>query len=165
MCLFSHFHYLRYFICCSALTLKIILSVFLYPAHVSANNRKSQPVFNKMVDFCVCYVHEKSVCMKTICLVCSTICPMNYAPVCGSNGKTYGNLCQLNADACRNPRQNIKLKHNGACKTKSKLDKIYNDIFSSCILPTFGPVTENHSPCSRKLLTFVYVMCTRNPSG
>ena len=35
-------------------------------------------------------------------------CTANYAPVCGVNGKTYGNMCNLNAD-------HVALKNDGEC--------------------------------------------------
>ena len=31
---------------------------------------------------------------------CNTACTMQNEPVCGTNGLTYGNLCQLESDAC-----------------------------------------------------------------
>uniref|UniRef100_A0A8C1FLR7 Si:dkey-203a12.9 n=1 Tax=Cyprinus carpio carpio TaxID=630221 RepID=A0A8C1FLR7_CYPCA len=34
-------------------------------------------------------------CYKPRCRYSSNICPMNYAPLCGTNGITYGNECML----------------------------------------------------------------------
>ena len=31
---------------------------------------------------------------------CQTLCNMNYSPVCGTDGVTYGNLCELTSQAC-----------------------------------------------------------------
>ena len=46
---------------------------------------------------------------------CPTICPNTYAPVCGSDKKTYGNKCQLDSViGCE--KKNIKFSYNGACK-------------------------------------------------
>ena len=38
-------------------------------------------------------------------------CTLQYAPVCGINEKTYGNMCMLNAD-------HVAVKHEGECKTE-----------------------------------------------
>ena len=40
-------------------------------------------------------------------------CPSNYSPVCGSNGRTYSNKCQLARASCGNP--NLQVAHEGTC--------------------------------------------------
>ncbi|XP_068209933.1 PI-actitoxin-Avd5a-like [Palaemon carinicauda] len=50
--------------------------------------------------------------------VCSEVCPFNYEPVCGNNGKTYANSCLFEAAACRDPL--IKIAHQGPCAGDSQ---------------------------------------------
>lgn len=45
---------------------------------------------------------------------CLTRCPVGYQPVCGSNGATYPNECQLRRDSC-SKKLKIHVKHPGAC--------------------------------------------------
>ncbi|XP_069940060.1 four-domain proteases inhibitor-like [Cherax quadricarinatus] len=46
---------------------------------------------------------------------CDYYCPHVYSPVCGSDGNTYGNSCELSIAACRNPWINLKEVHSGPC--------------------------------------------------
>ena len=45
---------------------------------------------------------------------CQEACSLHYLPVCGSDGKTYGNLCALKTHACQN-NKNITVANNGEC--------------------------------------------------
>lgn len=31
---------------------------------------------------------------------CPMVCPFNFDPVCGNDGKTYSNKCRMEAEAC-----------------------------------------------------------------
>eukprot|EP00933_Yihiella_yeosuensis_P084572 TRINITY_DN99127_c0_g1_i1.p1 TRINITY_DN99127_c0_g1~~TRINITY_DN99127_c0_g1_i1.p1 ORF type:complete len:151 (-),score=2.19 TRINITY_DN99127_c0_g1_i1:3-455(-) len=46
---------------------------------------------------------------------CSLMCPMNYAPVCGSDGMTYSNECRLKVAACVG-NADITVVHEGKCE-------------------------------------------------
>jgi hypothetical protein len=45
---------------------------------------------------------------------CNVACTMQNVPVCATNGLTYGNLCQLEADACLT-KAAIAVAHQGEC--------------------------------------------------
>jgi len=55
-------------------------------------------------------------CQKATCIKkeCPTICPLHYDPVCGSDGKTYGNGCQMGVATCVS-HGTITQAHPGPC--------------------------------------------------
>jgi len=66
---------------------------------------------------------------------CPKRCPRNYKPVCGSDGKTYPNLCVLKVAACNDGNESLIVAHTGAC------DKSVKDCNKPCpkiYLPVCG---------------------------
>ena len=47
-------------------------------------------------------------------LDCERGCPYIYDPQCGSDGKTYPNMCMFENAQCKDP--SLKLVHSGQCK-------------------------------------------------
>ena len=48
-------------------------------------------------------------------VVCSEVCPEIFAPVCGSDGKTYNNECELKVADCKNREEDITIAYKGEC--------------------------------------------------
>ena len=47
--------------------------------------------------------------------ICPQVCLTEWKPVCGSNGKTYGNDCELERASCQNPFETITKQCEGQC--------------------------------------------------
>ncbi|XP_046863886.1 turripeptide Ici9.2-like isoform X2 [Xenia sp. Carnegie-2017] len=83
---------------------------------------------------------------------CAKICPLIYAPVCGSNLVTYSNLCNLRSSACIK-KIRISVLFRGPCK---------------CLLqPVTGPCEAlfrrfYYNVNLRKCLPFIYGGCGGN---
>ncbi|CAL4100024.1 unnamed protein product, partial [Meganyctiphanes norvegica] len=50
---------------------------------------------------------------------CMKMCPKIFLPLCGSDGRTYGNKCVFEIEHCRNPR--LKFRYHGMCKFADQL--------------------------------------------
>ncbi|CAB4027950.1 agrin-like isoform X3 [Paramuricea clavata] len=65
--------------------------------------------------------------------VCPSLCSGVVAPVCGSNGVTYGNLCELKRDSCKN-HEYLQVVNNGQClkSTSSPVTRNASTTLSPC---------------------------------
>ena len=49
---------------------------------------------------------------------CPEVCTAEYKPVCGTDGKTYSNNCNLMQVACNDGRKNLTVAYFGECQGK-----------------------------------------------
>ena len=49
---------------------------------------------------------------------CPEHCPEIYKPICGTDGKTYSNDCELKVEACYTHNHDLKVEHEGECKSR-----------------------------------------------
>ena len=55
---------------------------------------------------------------------CEMVCTTNYEPVCGTDYKTYGNRCELDATHCATNGY-VVYQHKGECNTIDNVSNVY----------------------------------------
>lgn len=80
------------------------------------------------VDIRVIFSRMKLVLLFICLLICmiegdyQCVCPLHFAPVCGSDGVTYGNMfCMICLD------ENLSVAHKGPCKGSAYIAVMTND--------------------------------------
>ncbi|XP_072282510.1 agrin isoform X1 [Pyxicephalus adspersus] len=98
-----------------------------------------------------CDLHAPSPCLNVDCSFgaacvvknkmpvceCQQVCQSVYDPVCGSDSRTYGNPCELEATACALKKE-ITIKHKGPCDRcrKCQFGAICEAETGRCVCPT-----------------------------
>ena len=82
-------------------------------AHVDvlSNDLHLRCVFRAKKNVAVLYKGE---CGKLEKQECQLMCPRNFRPVCGSDGQTYSNECELKVASCQ-AQTSIEVVSQGAC--------------------------------------------------
>ena len=79
---------------------------------------------------------------------CNRICTREYAPVCGTDGKTYGTECMMKLLVCENG-SDVTLKHRGECSTEKKgilIDTLSSSFSTPCFLKRVLPYVFFRGP-------------------
>eukprot|EP00057_Strongylocentrotus_purpuratus_P023451 XP_011677925.1 PREDICTED: agrin [Strongylocentrotus purpuratus] len=64
---------------------------------------------------------------------CPNACPLIYSPICGSDGVSYGNTCEMEAASCRQQKE-ITLVNEGMCVEVDPCDNVTCNFGASCVV-------------------------------
>jgi hypothetical protein len=74
-------------------------------------------------------------------LACAEFCMSEFAPVCGTDGKQYGNACELGIVSCKNPTLELSVNYEGMCEQPTQTPRpasaacptlCTKDVFKQC---------------------------------
>jgi hypothetical protein len=86
---------------------------------------------------------------------CVKPCPKIWQPVCGSDGKTYGNECELNNAKCTNPK--LALASKGECGCVKGCPRILLPVCGSDGKTYSNECELNNAKCADATLTLAYM--------
>ena len=64
---------------------------------------------------------DREVTVQKFGKCCPELCTLDYTPVCGSNGVTYSNRCDLERAICDQDDDSLSFSREGECKTGKDL--------------------------------------------
>ncbi|XP_065165658.1 agrin-like isoform X4 [Atheta coriaria] len=83
-------------------------------------------------EICQLDEHRNPVCR------CGDVCPLEFTPVCASDGKTYANECSLRQEACR-ARKTLNIIYRGKCSSGANPCKSVQCLLGEeCAIDKFG---------------------------
>jgi len=98
-------------------------------------------------------------CVRAVPEVCNEACLLNWAPVCGSDGVTYGNSCELESTACTK-RSSVKIAHQGECIPVLAVPEVCNQ---ACLL-NWAPVCGSDGVTYGNSCELESTACTKGAS-
>ena len=95
-------------------------------------NCREKLSYRRKIDVTIAHVGP---CKQEEPVCCSNNCTVEYTPVCGSNGKTYGSECQMNVENCREEKD-VSILHKGPCNVQESIH--CNEVCPAIYTPVCG---------------------------
>ncbi|CAG9855043.1 unnamed protein product [Phyllotreta striolata] len=97
--------------------------------------------------------HRNPVCR------CGEPCPLEFTPVCGSDGKTYSNGCSLRQEACRS-RKSLNIIYRGKCSSGiNPCTSVRCTRGEECVINKFGIA---HCQCPESCEPIMRPVCSKD---